>query len=90
MRKARLRVYGWSGFRTGLQPTPQTREIVAARSIEAVYRAFPGWLSRSDIVETRNDLEITTAMAKPGVVFFRQVYAHPVVFIEGEPLVPEP
>jgi hypothetical protein len=74
-----LKVYGWESFRN---PTPttrlQTREIVAAKSMAEAARIVGVKSPRTlDLVETGNDLEIATAMAEPGVIFWQNINARP-------------
>lgn len=71
-----LKVYGWTGARRR-PDTPynqsQSREIVAARSgaearrITGITRTY--W--EQSAAETGNADELETALAKPGVVFWR-------------------
>lgn len=66
----KLKVYGWLGRRGGAQ----TREICAAPSKVAVVRIVGG--HKSDLFnlgETGNDDEVETALAHPGVVFWKPI-----------------
>lgn len=73
----KLRVYGWKSFRLECTTDQhhQTREIVAAESRAAVARLVgrtrPSYLF--NLCETGNADEIATAMARPGVVFWRGI-----------------
>lgn len=72
-----LKVYGWDSFR---HPTPtsrvQTREIVAAKSMEEVARIVGVKSPKSlDLCETGNEEEIRVAMAEPGVIFWQNINA---------------
>jgi hypothetical protein len=72
--KRRLKVYGWSGYRLeAAGPHRQTREIVAAPTMVAAARAAGCVRARQlwNLCETGNKREIETAMAEPGVVFWR-------------------
>lgn len=86
----RLKVYGWRDFRRECPPAPngsrQTREIMAARSKAEVKRMFPR-VPMSEITETGNKLEVTTALAKPGAVFWRSLncYSDKQPFTEATP-----
>lgn len=78
MGSRRLKVYGWTGHRFECPPAPngshQTREIVAASSVAEVMRLSGRRRSGLfNICETGNDEEIATAMAEPGVVFWRGI-----------------
>lgn len=70
---ARLKIYGWTGFRHDAGTRLQTREILAATSIAAVRRiagiTAADW--RWSGCETGNAIEVTIATARPGVVFWK-------------------
>ncbi len=76
-----LFVYGYRGWRNECRPAAngnkQTREIVAVTSVAAAHRAFIASglnCSINDVrnygAETGNELELKTALAEPGVVFW--------------------
>ena len=73
---AKLKVYGFRGWRTGLvknpNGSPQTREIVATTSKKKVLEILGPihHMPLSEIEETGNDGEISQAMTEPGIVFF--------------------
>jgi hypothetical protein len=72
---SKLKVYGWTGqggreFERPANGSPQTREIVAARS-KAEVRRIAGLAPSVEITETRNAAEVTTAIAEPGTVLWR-------------------
>lgn len=74
-----VKVYGWYGHRRECPPAAngsrQTREIVAASSIAGAMRLTGERRSNLwDICETGNQHEIETAMAEPGVVFWKPLY----------------
>ena len=73
MTKRDLRVWGITLFRREAPgPHHQTREIVAAPSRAAAGRAFgvsAGHMAKW-AEETGNELELQTAIAEPGVVFW--------------------
>lgn len=74
-----LKVYGWQDRRLEAEGWhKQTREIVAARSQAEAARLAgytrPGQMF--NLGETRNEQEIATATAQPGVVFWRGLDAY--------------
>lgn len=76
-----FRVFGRTGWRRECPPAPnggrQTREIVAAKTIASARRLFGCTMAqwRCSGCETGNEEEITQAMSKPGVVFWRPLDA---------------
>ena len=76
-----LRVYGWLGFRrsaSGPRSIGQVRLIVAARSKAEAARIadYDRPSQMFNLGETGNREEIETAMAQPGVVFWRSIDTH--------------
>lgn len=71
-----MEVYGWQSFRRGAPGHGQTREIVAARSKTEVGRIV-GRNPRQlfNLERTGNALELATALAEPGIVFWRDINA---------------
>jgi hypothetical protein len=69
---ARMKVYGWRGFKTGM-PMGQARFIVAAGSVSEVLRitGMTRYQFNQDGSETGNAGETAQAMTAPGVVFYR-------------------
>lgn len=73
----KLKVYGWTHYRVECRAAAngsrQTREVMAAKSVAEVMRATG--LSRKYLTtyggETGNQTELATALAAPGVVFWR-------------------
>jgi len=82
LRKPKLRVYGWQGYRHDCPPAPngghQTREICAARSMVAVARIAgeKGPWALFNLHETANAWECGLAMASPGVILWAPLNAH--------------
>jgi hypothetical protein len=79
-----VKVYGWQGYRgreidEHFPETPdyrsrQTREICAAPSRAAVYRATGERVSyHFNLVETGNAEEIEQALSGPGTVFWKPI-----------------
>lgn len=85
----KLKVYGWSGFRSEAPGYHhQTREIVAATSKAEVARIVGDKSPRKlvNLSETRNPKEVAVAMSRPGVVFWRGLndYGGEFVAVEGD------
>ncbi len=73
MKAPRLKVYGCTRHRSEC-PGAQTREVVAATSKAAARRAFEAIganMRGVELGETGNDVEVTSCLAEPGVVFWR-------------------
>lgn len=77
MSDKKIKVYGWTGFRSECVPRPngsrQTREIVAGRTKAAIRDSFGSGNKppASEIIETGNDTELALAGSEPGRVFWQ-------------------
>jgi hypothetical protein len=72
----RLKVYGWQSMRYECKgPHRQTREIVAAKSKAEVARIVGVKSPQAlfNLGETHNALELSVALANPGVVFWAPI-----------------
>lgn len=79
-----MRVYGWVGART--EAAGQTREIIAARSLaEAAHLSGTRryFLTQYGGV-TANPREVATALARPGVVFWRPLNERDAEYVADE------
>lgn len=75
----RLKVYEWTGHRREAGGThQQTQEIVAATSMAEVARlaGAKGPWQLFNLSETGNDAQIATAMAAPGIIFWRDIHGY--------------